>query len=351
MLKKVGVVPQEVMVAAPRSLVFDVVTGLESVTRPGSPRTTSLISAAGARTTVAFSARIGEQQVHVVKEMTSCPPNRVDLRHLTGPFVGAVESLHLLAVDQDTRLVLSTDHPAGRESSSRMQKLTLEQLAHAYLLDVKAAAEHRYRPLDHPGGPFTLLVPVPTFSTEAELLGAVEAQEEAEWGHSGHGRGVARVAVTLAEAVMLPPRQIDHLQRAALLHDLGKIAVDSAIWGTRNTLTPPQRAMMQVHPRLGYDLAARVGMHEMVLSGILRHHERWDGHGYPDRWSGEEIPLRARILFLAEAIDSMLRSTYRRTGMSPEQVGAALDAGAGREWDPNLARRAAQIIRGKPSAL
>lgn len=350
-MKKVGIAPQELLVAAPRSLVFDVVTGLESVTRPGSPRTTSLISAEGARAMVAFSAKIGQQQVHVVKEMTSYPPDRVDLRHLTGPFVGAIESLHLLAVEQDTRLVLSAELHPGQEVPARSQKLTLEQLAHAYLLDVKAAAEQRYQPLEIPGGPFTLLVPVPTFSTEAELLSAIEAQEEAEWGHSGHGRGVARVAVTLAEAVMLPPRQIDHLQRAASLHDLGKIAVDSAIWGTRNTLTPQQRAMMQVHPRLGHDLAARVGMHEMVLSGILRHHERWDGHGYPDRWSGEEIPLRARILFLAEAIDSMLRSTYRRTGMSPEQVGAALDAGAGREWDPNLARRAAQIIRGKLPAL
>ncbi|HWE62410.1 MAG TPA: HD domain-containing phosphohydrolase, partial [Chloroflexota bacterium] len=207
--------------------------------------------------------------------------------------------------------------------------------------------EARIRPLDPATAPLTVLVPLPMITTAVEMLAAIEAQEEAEWGHAGHGRGVERVAMSLAEAVLLPDRQYDLLRESAVFHDAGKIALDSALWGTRGALSAEQRAMMEAHAGLGYDLTGRIDLPDAVRSIILHHHEHWDGTGYPDQLAGEAIPLRARILFLAETIDSMLRSSYRRSAMTPAQVAATLEAGAGRIWDPMLARKAARIVRGR----
>lgn len=348
-MKHVAIVSQEVAVDAPLSLVYGVVSGLEHGARPGAGRSLSLMSSDGQRMVVAFTFQHDGQRMHIMKEMVLIPPDLVEFRHLSGPFTGATEALRLRGTERGTDLLLGAEFPATNESGHRLLKMIFEHEAHTYLREIKAAAEARVRPLSLASTPFTVVVPVPVLTTEEELIASAEAQEETEWGHTGHGRGVARVAISLAEVAMLPPRQVDHLQRAALLHDVGKIAVDSAIWGTRGTLTPQQRTMMQAHARFGRDLAERVGLPDAVLSTILHHHERWDGTGYPDRLAGNTIPLRARILFLAEAIDSMLRATYRRAPMTIGQVRSALDGGAGTVWDPTLARTAERILRPRRS--
>ena|SRR5579871_1938312 len=102
---------------------------------------------------------------------------------------------------------------------------------------------------------------------------------------------------------------------------------------------------MQAHARIGHDLAARAGVPTAISTGILYHHERWDGQGYPSGLAGEQIPLRARILFLAERVDSMMRANYRRPPLSVPQVIASIEAGAGKLWDPALARTATRLIK------
>ena len=192
-----------------------------------------------------------------------------------------------------------------------------------------------------------MLAQLPDAPDEKQLLQIVEAQEEAEWGHVGHGRGVARVATSLAESVMLPKRQIDLLVRAALLHDVGKIALSGSLWGTLGTLSAKDREFMYAHAELGADLAARAGLPDSVQTCIRHHHERWDGTGYPGHLAGDAIPMRARILAIGESIDTMMRASYRRDTLGTERILKALEQGAGTIWDPMLAREAHRIIRGK----
>jgi putative nucleotidyltransferase with HDIG domain len=192
-----------------------------------------------------------------------------------------------------------------------------------------------------------LLTDLPALTTEEQLLHAVEEQEAFEWGHSGHGKGVARVALSLAESAMLPPRQVDVLVRAALLHDVGKVALASSLWSTRGVLDDADRGQMAEHVRLGAEMAAQAGLPAALVTTILQHHERWDGAGYPNGLAGEAIPLRTRIVALAESVDTMLRATYRRAPLNIDQVVSRLEADAGHRWDPILARQVVRIIRGK----
>jgi putative nucleotidyltransferase with HDIG domain len=345
--RRVTIAPQEIGVEAPATLVRTIIGSCDFASLPGASYEVRLLAREDHRVVASFFTRHEPQHGHTLKEVTIHHAGRFTFRHLTGPFEGAVEELRLFPTAGGARLLVGAEFEAGEGSLPRLLKLSFEHAVQRYLRDVKRVAESRLQPLSVADAPFTLVVPVPAIIAEDDLVEAIGAQEEAEWGHVGHGRGVERVALSLAEAVMLPSRQIEHLRRAALLHDAGKIALDSALWGTRSTLAPSQRAMMEAHAQLGHDLAARIGAPDAVTAIILHHHERWDGKGYPARLHGDAIPLRARILFLAEAIDSMLRATYRRSAMTPAETAAALEAGAGTLWDPMLARKAARIVRGR----
>jgi putative nucleotidyltransferase with HDIG domain len=187
----------------------------------------------------------------------------------------------------------------------------------------------------------------PTANAELELIELAEAQEQAEWGHVGHGRGVARIAQHLAQALYFDFQMMDELSRAARLHDVGKVALDSSLWGDLGLLTAEQRVIMEAHSQLGADLVAQAGLPESIQRAIRHHHEHWDGSGYPDKLTGEQIPLTARILCLSEHIDSMMRATYRRQSVSPDEMYGILETRTGHEWDPNLARLVEPIIRGR----
>jgi HD-GYP domain-containing protein (c-di-GMP phosphodiesterase class II) len=276
--------------------------------------------------------------------MTLHSPDRVIYRHLRGPFTGSIETLGLVPAGMCTDLVLEAEIAVPDDLDFAWQ-LHFEQASRQHLQAIQVAAEELARAPAVGGASIAGKVATPVITSERGLIAAIESQEEAEWGHAGHGRGVARVAVSLAEAALLPTRQVEQVRRAALLHDAGKLALDSALWGKRGVLTMEERQAMQAHARLGHDLAARVGVPAMVSTGILHHHERWDGQGYPSGLVGEQIPLRARILFLAERVDSMLRANYRRPPLSVQQVIAAIDAGAGKLWDPALARTATRLIK------
>jgi putative nucleotidyltransferase with HDIG domain len=187
---------------------------------------------------------------------------------------------------------------------------------------------------------------LPGFADGVALHLAVEAQEEEEFGHVGHGLGVARIAEGLAAAMGLQADGIEQLRTAALLHDSGKLALDRALWGGRCTILPWQRKLMEAHTSFGSELAEQVGTSSAAVLAILHHHERWDGTGYPAKLQGDLIPLPARILFVAEVVDSMLRASYRRQPLTPSQAVGVLEAGAGHIWDPEVTRHAVRMVRG-----
>jgi|GEM_PF-1890482 HD-GYP domain-containing protein (c-di-GMP phosphodiesterase class II) len=177
------------------------------------------------------------------------------------------------------------------------------------------------------------------------LVNALDARDPYTRGHSDR---VADLAVRLAARLGLESRVRDRLQLAAYLHDVGKIGVADAILNKAGHLDEEEFAAMRTHP----DIAARIledfeNLRD-ILPAVRHHHERWDGSGYPDNLRGEEIPMAARILALADAFDAMTSSRPYRPAMTPEQAAEEIRSGAGRQWPQGLARVFLDMLRDDP---
>ena len=152
----------------------------------------------------------------------------------------------------------------------------------------------------------------------------------------GHSERVARMAARLGQELSLRPSELGTLYLTGLLHDIGKIGIRSAVLQTTSPLSAEERAHIEQHPVIGDAILADVRSLAHVRLGVRHHHERFDGQGYPDRLAGKDIPLAARILAVADACDAMLSARSYRGALPTEQVEAALRAGAGTQWDPEI---------------
>ena len=167
------------------------------------------------------------------------------------------------------------------------------------------------------------------------LLRAIDAND-AETG--GHVRRVARYALILADAADLDQREQRNVERVALFHDVGKI--DEALFDIihdDSALTPAEREAVRTHPRRGADVLAPLAAFYPELSiGVLSHHERWDGTGYPRALREEEIPLAARIVSIADAFDAITYHRRYRSARSVHEAVEKLMGGRGTQFDPDL---------------
>ena len=144
-------------------------------------------------------------------------------------------------------------------------------------------------------------------------------------------------AVTLAWQAGL---QIDEVRRvgdAASLIDIGKIAIPDHILQKPGLLTDAERDMLNTHPVISECIARRMSGLEFALPGILHHHERWDGTGYPGRLAGENIPLMARIIAIADSYDAMTSDRPHRPGFTQDVALDLIERAAGHQFDPRLA--------------
>jgi len=149
-----------------------------------------------------------------------------------------------------------------------------------------------------------------------------------------HSMRVARLCGEIAEAMGLTPRDVDLLVAAARVHDLGKIATDNRVLFKRSSLTPDERALIQAHSAEGGELAGRFSMFRQGRRFIRYHHERWDGKGYPDGLAGEDIPLGARIIAVADSYDAMTSDRPYRKALPHEVALIELQRSAGAQFDP-----------------
>lgn len=163
------------------------------------------------------------------------------------------------------------------------------------------------------------------------LVAAVE-QKDAYTG--GHAERVASLAELVARAYGLPAQQARAIRYAALMHDIGKLAVHNAVLQKDGKLTDHEHEHMKRHPEHGVELASGIELLEPVLDGIRHHHERWDGKGYPDGLAGEAIPLPARIITVSDAFDAMTSTRAYRPARSIAQAFEELDRCAGSQFDP-----------------
>lgn len=152
----------------------------------------------------------------------------------------------------------------------------------------------------------------------------------------GHSDRVARLAGDLAENIGLSSVECQHIVLSGILHDIGKIGVPDNVLLKPGRLTQEETAIIQHHPEIGCRILKSLAKLSFTLPGVLHHHERWDGKGYPHGLKGEEIPLMARILAVADAFDAMSTSRPYRVAMPLEKTVEVLRDGAGTYWDPDL---------------
>ena len=167
------------------------------------------------------------------------------------------------------------------------------------------------------------------------LLDAIDAND-AETG--AHVRRVAAYALILAEAADLKPAQRRKVERVALFHDIGKVhAAITDIVHDGTSLSPTERRLIATHPRRGADVLAPLNpFYPDLAEGVLSHHERWDGTGYPRGLRGRRIPLEARIVTIADTFDAITHRRRYRGGRSAARAAQLILEGRGTQFDPEL---------------
>lgn len=153
----------------------------------------------------------------------------------------------------------------------------------------------------------------------------------------GHSERVALYAKSLAQAAHLPPGTCDRIYLAGLLHDVGKIGVPDAILCKTGKLTTEEFDAMKRHPEIGARILSRIRQINDLLPGVLHHHERVDGRGYPDGLAGDEIPLFGKIICIADCFDAMTTNRTYRAAMPLQAAVAEVRRCAGTQFDPHLA--------------
>jgi HD-GYP domain-containing protein (c-di-GMP phosphodiesterase class II) len=165
------------------------------------------------------------------------------------------------------------------------------------------------------------------------LTTAIDAKDTYTYGHSER---VARIAVELGRELGLESDDLGDIYLAGLLHDVGKIGIRDDVLRKPGKLTPEEQDHIRQHVTIGYSILADLRQIRNLLPGVLYHHERYDGKGYPDGLAGENIPLLARILAVADGYDAMTTARPYRDPLPWRAVEQILTEGAGTQWDKRV---------------
>ncbi len=165
------------------------------------------------------------------------------------------------------------------------------------------------------------------------LAEAIEAKDPYTKGHCGR---VAAYSLVLAQESGYPADGLETLEFGAFLHDIGKIGIKDAVLLKPGPLDEDEWNHMRTHPDKGAEIANQIEMLRPIMPAVRNHHERWDGRGYPDGMKGDEIPLPARIVAIADAYDAMATDRPYKRGLPIEDCEALLRKNAGIMYDPEL---------------
>lgn len=176
---------------------------------------------------------------------------------------------------------------------------------------------------------------------------AIEAKDRYTHGHS---RRVESHVYRTALVLSLTNTEIEDLRLAASLHDVGKIEIPDRVLHKTKDLSPAEMELVRRHPAVGARLVARAVV-PRVTAAVRSHHERWDGRGYPDRKSGYEIPLLARIIAVADAYDAMTSTRSYRHALSHRAAVAELERMSGKQFDPQIVAAFVRTLQRPVAAL
>ena len=160
-----------------------------------------------------------------------------------------------------------------------------------------------------------------------------------------HAKRIGDLCATVGAELGLSHDDIDRLRLFAYLHDIGKIGISDQILNKPGPLDEEEFALMKTHPEIGYRIAMSSPDFAPVAELILTHHERWDGTGYPNRITGEKIPLLSRILAIADAYDAMTEDRVYRKALSPKAAMEEIRKNAGTQFDPQIAAVFLEIVQ------
>ncbi len=177
------------------------------------------------------------------------------------------------------------------------------------------------------------------------LADAVESQDPFVESHSTEVSGyIERVARRLG----LDPAMREQLVFTGLLRDIGKLGISERVLLKPGPLTPDERKVIELHPDIAARIVDRVPGLAGLSVGIRHHHERWDGHGYPDGLRGEEIPVEARLVAVADCFSALISSRPYREQVGPEDACSEIERCSGTQFDPDIAALFVEEVRRQP---
>lgn len=169
--------------------------------------------------------------------------------------------------------------------------------------------------------------------TVSALILTIDAKDHYTYNHS---KRVAELSSSIANVLGLPTKTNKEIEHAASIHDIGKIGIDETILKKKGHLTSEEYEEVKKHPAIGVRIVQSVPFLEDAIPVILYHHERYDGKGYPEGIAGEKIPLSARIVIVADAVDAMMSARPYRNALMIDRVLSELRDNAGTQFDPEI---------------
>ena len=162
-----------------------------------------------------------------------------------------------------------------------------------------------------------------------------------------HSKRVSQLCAEIGSAMELDSLDINELRTVGLMHDIGKISIDDKILSKPGSLNNAEWQEIKRHPEIGYRILSSLNEYAPLAEYVLAHHERWDGNGYPNRLKGEEIPLEARIIAVADAYDTMTSNKLYRMAFNEVEAIEEIRRNAGTQFDPYIAKTFIERVLGK----
>lgn len=182
------------------------------------------------------------------------------------------------------------------------------------------------------------------YQLEGAVLTLARSVEDRDHSSGGISEKVAHWAMQLGQASGLPKEQLTLLYKAALLHDVGSVAVPVEVLTKQARLEPSEFNAVKQHPIVGEEILRALPESDQLLPAVRHHHERIDGSGYPDGVTGDSIPLFARIIAIADAFVAMTSDRPYRARRTKEEAIRTLRQGAGKQWDAGLVDRFLELV-------
>jgi diguanylate cyclase (GGDEF)-like protein/putative nucleotidyltransferase with HDIG domain len=177
----------------------------------------------------------------------------------------------------------------------------------------------------------------------AALLNLAEALDIRETGSTSHCHRVARFSELIARELGLAPDSVEHVRLAGVLHDVGRIGMPDELLRKRGPLTPEEWRVVRSHPAIGARMVETTDFDD-IRAWILAHHERPDGLGYPDGNTGDDVPVEARILAVADAYEAMTAERPYRAPLAPDEAARELRRGAGGQFDEQVVEALLRVV-------